>query len=364
MKYSFPEEFINKIRESNDLVEVAAEYMTLSKNGDRYRGLCPFHREDTPSFYISAEKQLYHCFGCGAGGNVITFVMNIENLDFIDAIKFLAERSRIPLPQQQFDSGYSRRYKLQEELFRINLEAARFFVNCLTGSRKAKQYLKDRGLDVKTIREFGLGYAPEGWDNLLKYLESKGFTEESIGISGLMSERKSGSGMYDRFRDRIIFPIIDVRGRVIGFGGRTIEEGGTPKYLNSPETPVFTKGNNLYGLNIAKKHTDSGEIIVVEGYMDVISLHQRGIKNSVASLGTAFTPSQGELLKRYSRNIVIAYDSDAAGHSATIKGMDVLQSVGCKVRIIELPDGKDPDEFVRNYGSEAFYELVRKAPSL
>lgn len=363
MKYGFPEEFINKVRESNDLVEVAAEYMTLTKNGDRYRGLCPFHREDTPSFHISADKQLYHCFGCGAGGNVITFVMNIENLGFIDAVKVLAERSRIPLPRQS-DSGYSRRYKLQEELFRINLETARFFVNCLSGSRKAKQYLKDRGLDVKTIREFGLGYAPEGWDNLLKYLKSRGFSAESLGMSGLMNDKKSGGGMYDRFRDRVIFPIIDVRGRVIGFGGRIIEESGTPKYLNSPETPVFTKGNNLYGLNIAKKHIDSGELIVVEGYMDVISLHQRGIKNTVASLGTAFTPSQGELLKRYSRNIVIAYDADAAGHSATVKGMDVLQSVGCRVRIIELPIGKDPDEFVRDYGSEAFYELINKAPSL
>jgi DNA primase len=361
MKYRFPEEFINKVRESNDIVEVASEYMTLTKTGDRYRGLCPFHREDTPSFYISSDKQLYHCFGCGAGGNIFNFIMNIENLDFIDAVKLLADRSRIPLPQQDFERGLSEKYRLLEEILNINHIAASYFVNCLSKSRKAKQYLLQRGMDAKTVRQFGLGYAPDGWDNLLNHLKSKGLSQEMIIKSGLASERKTGSGIYDRFRNRIMFPIVDVRNKVIGFGGRILGDGNGPKYLNSPETPVFTKGNNLYGLNVAKNHIENGEIIVVEGYMDVISLHQKGIKNTVASLGTAFTPSQGQLLKRYSSNVVIAYDSDAAGQAATLKGMDILESAGCSVRIIEFPDGKDPDEYVQKYGKEAFQQLIRAA---
>jgi DNA primase len=361
MKLRFPEEFINKVRESSDLVEVASEYMTVSRNGDRYRGLCPFHREDTPSFYISSEKQLYHCFGCGAGGNVFNFVMNIEKLDFIDAVKFLAERARLPIPAQKTGSMSDDGYGLLQSIFNANLAAAKYFVYSLSKSPKAMEYLVGRGLDTKTVRRFGLGYAPDSWDRLYKHLLSREFSQQVILKAGLVSRSKSSDGLYDRFRDRIMFPIIDVTGKVIGFGGRSIADEKGPKYLNSPESPAFVKGNNLYGLNIAKKHITDQEIIVVEGYMDVISLHQRGIKNTVASLGTAFTPRQGELLKRYSSNIVIAYDSDAAGQAATVKGMDVLEAAGCKVRIIELPDGKDPDEFVRQYGNEGFKELIQEA---
>lgn len=364
MRYRFPEEFINRVRESNDLVEVASEYMTLTRSGDRYRGLCPFHREDTPSFFISADKQLYHCFGCGAGGNIINFVMNIENLDFIDAVKLLAERAGLPIPSEYSRNHEETRYSLIQQIYHINLTAAKFFVASLSKSKKALNYLLKRGLTAEIIKQFGLGYAPEGWDNLIKHLENKGFSKDAIAKSGLVIQRKDGGGYYDRFRDRIIFPIVNARNKVIGFGGRVLGDGVGPKYLNSPETPVFNKGSSLYGLNIAKKFVDKGEIIVVEGYMDVISLHQGGIRNTVASLGTAFTSRQADLLKRYCNNVIIAFDSDAAGRSATLKGLEILQSAGCNVKVLELPQGKDPDEFIRMSGKEEFNKLVGNALSL
>lgn len=365
MRYRFPEEFINKVRESNDLVEVASEYMTLIRNGDRYKGLCPFHKEDTPSFFISADRQLYHCFGCGAGGNVLNFIMGIENLDFIDAVKFLADRAGLPIPRSHNDEEMDSHYRLIQKIYSINLEAARFFVNFLMKNKKALDYLSKREMTRDAIRQFGLGYAAYEWDKLLRYLRNKGFSDDLIARAGLVVRRKDGSGYYDRFRNRIIFPIIDVRNKVIGFGGRKINDGDEgPKYLNSPETPVFVKRNNLYGLNVARKHIDREEIVVVEGYMDVISLHQRGINNTVASLGTAFTRQQAEMLKRYCNNIVIAYDADAAGQIATLRGLEVLQTVGCNVKVLEIPAEKDPDEYIKVHGRQAFEQLIKNALSL
>lgn len=361
MEYRFPEEFVNKVREANDLVEIASEYMTLTRSGDRHRGLCPFHREDTPSFNISADKQLYHCFGCGVGGNVITFIMSIENLGFVDAVKLLADRAGMSLPQNGQEKGVSERYKISQRILEANVAAARYYAKCLSGSQKAIQYLSGRGLSSKIIRQFGLGYAPEDGDSLMGYLKKAGFSPAIIEKAGLISRSRRSGSVYDRFRDRIIFPIIDVRNRVIGFGGRSMGASKGPKYLNSPETPVFVKGSTLYGLNDAKRHIVNGEIIVVEGYMDVISLHQAGINNAVASLGTAFTPRQGEILKRYSSSIVIAYDTDAAGQAATLKGMDILEAVGCKVKILELPEGKDPDEYIQTHGRDSFKDLVAGA---
>ena len=363
MKYRFPEEFVNRVREANDLIEVASEYMTLVKSGDRYRGLCPFHREDTPSFNISADKQLYHCFGCGAGGNVITFIMNIENLSFLDAVKMLADRCRLPIPEKGLEKGVSERYKTAGRILEANVAAARYYARCLKGAKKAMDYLAGRGLSYEIIRQFGLGYAPGDGGSLISYLKRAGFEPDIIEKAGLASRSKGGT-LYDRFRDRIMFPIIDVRGRVVGFGGRMMGDGKGAKYLNSPETPVFYKGSTLYGLNRAKKHIVKGELIVVEGYMDVISLHRHGVENAVASLGTAFTQRQAEIIKRYSSNVIVAYDSDAAGQAAAQRGMEILEGAGCRVRILQLPEGKDPDEYIKSHGREAFLKLVSEAMPL
>lgn len=361
MENRIPEDFINKVRENNDLVEVASEYMTLKRNGDRYTGLCPFHREDTPSFNISVDKQLYHCFGCGVGGNVINFIMGIENIDFLDAIKLLADRCGMSIPDRAAKKGLSDEYKLTRRILEANVTAARYYVKCLSQSKEAMDYLVGRGLDKTTIIRFGLGYAPDRWVSLTKYMQRKGFELALLEKAGLARRNKKGSGVYDRFRNRIIFPIIDIRKRLVGFGGRAIGDSEGPKYLNSPETPVFLKGSTLYGLNIAKNHIEDGQIIIVEGYMDVISLHREGISNVVASLGTAFTSKQAEILKRYSSSIIIAYDTDTAGQAATHKGMDILETAGCRVKILRLPEGKDPDEYIRSHGKQGFEQLVKDA---
>lgn len=360
MSYRFPETFIDEVRGANDLVEIASEYMTLKKSGDRYLGLCPFHRENTPSFNISVEKQLYHCFGCGAGGNVINFIMNIENLSFLDAVKVLADRCGMPLPRGGLQKGVSEEYKTMKKILDANVAAARYYVKVLGKNERAMQYLTGRGLTARIIRYFGLGYAPVDGYSLTKHLQGAGYELQILKKAGLISPSKGG-GTYERFRDRIMFPIIDIRGRVIGFGGRMLEEGKGAKYLNSSETPVFHKGNVLYGLNWAKGYIADEGLIVAEGYMDVISLHQHGMKNAVASLGTAFTKRQGEMLKRYSNDIVVAYDSDIAGKAAAQRGMDILEGIGCRVRILQLPEGKDPDDYIKSYGKEGFKKVLAKA---
>lgn len=360
MSYRLPEEFIDEVRGANDLVEIASEYMTLKRSGDRYSGLCPFHKEDTPSFNISAEKQLYHCFGCGAGGNVINFIMNIENLGFLDAVKLLADRCRMPLPLKGLQRGVNAKYKLTNEILKANVAAARYYAKALEKNKNVMQYLIDRGLTIKTIRHFGLGYAPADGYSLTKYLQGAGYGSQVLQKAGLISTGKGG-GTYERFRDRVMFPIIDIRGRVIGFGGRMLAEGKGAKYLNSPETPVFLKSNVLYGLNWARGHIADKELIVVEGYMDVISLYQHGIKNVVASLGTAFTKQQGIMLKRYSNSVIVAYDSDIAGKAAAQRGMDILEGLGCKVKILQLPGEKDPDDYVKIHGKEGFENIITEA---
>ncbi|HHW49541.1 MAG TPA: DNA primase [Clostridiaceae bacterium] len=362
MSNYYPDEIIEEIRISNDIVDVVMEYVKLERKGKDYFGLCPFHKEKTPSFSVVPTKQIFYCFGCGRGGNVIHFIMNIENLEYIEAVKMLADRAGIQLPE-----GDSREEKekafLKREITRINTEAARFFFEALNSPRgeKAREYLRKRKIKEQTVKRFGIGYAYEAWDELYKHLLAKGFNKEHIIKSGLVIPGKKG-GCYDRFRDRLIFPIFDVRGNVIAFGGRVLDSS-TPKYLNSPETVLYNKGKNLYALNFAK---NSGEksLLIVEGYMDVISLHQNGIINAVASLGTAMTESQGRLLKKYAEEVIISFDSDAAGQAAAMRGLDLLNDIGCNVRVLVIPDGKDPDEYVRENGAEAFRKIINNSISL
>ncbi len=358
----FSEEFIEEVRINNDIVDVVSEYVKLERKGKDYFGLCPFHKEKTPSFSVVPAKQIYYCFGCGKGGNVFHFIMSAENLEFVEAVKLLAERAKIQLPEEE-NQEEKRKAEIKREILKINIEAARLFHNELNSKHgeEARKYFIKRGLSEQTIKRFGLGYSQGGKDSLYRYLISKGYSEEAVLESGLFTRSNSGSCL-ERFRGRIIFPIFDLRGNVIGFGGR-VTDSSVPKYINSPETSVYTKGKNLYALNFAKT---SGEkrLIVAEGYMDVISLHQSGIINTVASLGTALTESQGRILKKYAEEIIISYDADIAGQAATMRGLDLLSDIGCNVRVLIIPDGKDPDEFIKKNGSEAFKKLVEGSLSL
>lgn len=358
----YPEEIIEEVRISNDIIDVISEYVKLEKKGKDYFGLCPFHKEKTPSFSVAPAKQIFYCFGCGKGGNVFQFIMNAENLDYLEAVRYLADRAKIQLPEGE-SSEEQERAKLKQDILSINLESARFFHEQLSSAsgENARQYLKKRGLKDQTIRRFGLGYSPEEWDRLYKFLLNKGFREEALNKSGLVLPNKKGS-YYDRFRGRIIFPIFDIRGNVIGFGGRVMDNS-LPKYMNSPETVVYNKGKSLYAMNFAK---NSGEkrLLIVEGYMDVISLHQNGIINTVASLGTALTESQGRILKKYAEEIIISYDADTAGQAATMRGLDLLNEIGCNVKVLVIPESKDPDEFIRKNGVDEFNRLIDKSLSL
>lgn len=354
---AFSEEIIEKIKDNNDIVDVISESVKLKRTGRNYSGLCPFHSEKTPSFSVSSEKQFYKCFGCGEGGNVITFVMKTRNLPFQEAIKYLADRAHIEIEEESPEK--KRFYEQKDLLYRINTEAARFFFRNLTLNKEVKEYLQKRGISEKTIRTFGLGYSLDSWDALLRYLKAMKFREEDIVNSGLATRNKDGK-VYDRFRKRIMFPVFDVRGKVIGFGARVLDDS-KPKYLNSPETPIFHKGTNLYGLNFAIKENKGRTFIIVEGYMDLISLYQSGITNVVASLGTALTKVQAKLLRRYGEEILISYDADTAGQAATLRGLEILREEGFDVRVIRIPEGKDPDDYIRKHSQEDFLELTRKA---
>ncbi len=358
----YTDEIIEEVRINNDIVDVISEYIKLEKKGKDYFGLCPFHKEKTPSFSVVPGKQIFYCFGCGKGGNVIQFVMNSENLDFIEAVKFLADRAKIQLPEGESQEEQEKA-RLKQEIIKINTEAARYFFNVLNSStgEKARLYLKNRRLGDQTLRRFGMGFSPEDWDGVYKHLLDKGFNEQAVFSSGLILRNKNG-GYYDRFRGRIMFPIFDIRGNVIGFGGRVMDNS-LPKYMNSPETPVYNKGRNLYAMNLAKT-SGQKRLVIVEGYMDVISLHQCGIINTVASLGTALTESQGRILKKYAEEIIISYDADTAGQAATMRGLDLLNDIGCHVKVLIVPEGKDPDEFVRKNGPDAFRGLMDEALSL
>ncbi len=363
MAQFYPDEVIQEVAARNDIVDIIAEYVRLKRSGKNYSGLCPFHNEKTPSFSVTPDKQLFHCFGCGAGGTVINFIMRIENLDFIEAIKLLAEKSGFNLPEENYGGNEGEKLKKRQIIYSLNIDSAKYFHLQLISSEGegALQYLSKRGISEKTIVRFGLGYAVDSWDALKKYLIDKGYSEADVIESGLAIE-KSTKGSYDRFRNRIIYPIIDVRGNVVGFGGRVMDNT-MPKYLNSPETIVFNKSRNLYGLNFAKS-SGKNSLLIVEGYMDVISLHQNGITNVVASLGTALTNEQATIIKKYCSEVIIAYDSDTAGQAATLRGIDILADVGLKVKVLSLKEAKDPDEFIRLKGVELFKKELNESKSL
>ena len=357
----YSEELIEEIRTNNDIVDVISQYVILKRSGRNFFGLCPFHKEKSPSFSVSPDKQIFHCFGCGVGGNVIHFVSKIENLDFKDTLELLANRANIELPTLS-NSEDDKKAMLKAKVYQINEEAAKFYHENLykLTSKQAQEYIKKRKLDNRTLKSFLIGYSGN-FDELYRLLKSKGFKEEEILASSLVN--KTDDGKYiDRFRKRLMFPIQDTRGRVIAFGGRVLDDS-KPKYINSPENIVYSKGKQLFGLNVAKKG-DTKRLIIVEGYMDAISLYQRGITNVVASLGTALTEQQGWLLRKNCEQVIIGYDADGAGQAATLRGLEILQNMGCDMRILQIYGAKDPDEFVIKYGPERFLKCVDSAISL
>ncbi|MGJ0842899.1 DNA primase [Clostridium tertium] len=356
------EEILEKVKEQNDIVDVISESVRLKRSGRNFSGLCPFHNEKSPSFSVSQDKQIYKCFGCGESGNVITFVMKNKNMPFVEAVKYLADRVNITI---ESDKGrISPTAKKRELLYKVNVEAARFFYSNLRLTKEAKEYFLNRGIKEETIKRFGLGFAKDSWNNLLFHLRKLGFKDDLLLEAGLVSTSERKGNKYDRFRNRVIFPVFDYRGKVIGFGGRVLDDS-KPKYLNSPETLVFQKGTNLYGLNFAiKSKMQERYFIIVEGYMDLITLHQYGITNVVASLGTALTTNQARLLRRYADKVIISYDADIAGQAATMRGLDILKDAGFDVRVLSIPQGKDPDEYVRSNGKDAFIKLINGAESL
>lgn len=358
----FSEEIIQRIKEENNIVDIVSETVSLKKTGKNYSGRCPFHNEKTPSFTVSSEKQIYKCFGCGEAGNVISFVMKTKNLSFPEAVKLLGKRVGIELEDEEYSKKNSQTQEKYKRMYEINIQAGRFFYTNLKKNKEPYDYLKRRGISDETIKKFGLGFALNDWHGTRNYLKRIGFKEEEILELGLTTKNDKGN-IYDRFRNRIIFPVFDVTGRVIGFGGRVLDDS-KPKYLNSPETPIFHKGTNLYGLNLAIKNNMSRTIIMVEGYMDVISLAQQGVTNVVATLGTALTEGQCKLLRRYVDTVIVSFDSDAAGQKATARGMDILLKAGFEIKILQIPKGKDPDEYIRVNGRDAFLRLVNDALGL
>ncbi|MBE5819319.1 MAG: DNA primase [Clostridiales bacterium] len=357
----YSEELIEDIRANNDIVDVISQYVTLKRSGRSYFGLCPFHKEKTPSFSVSVDKQIFHCFGCGAGGNVIHFIQKIENIDFKESIELLAERAGIVLPTETGSSD-DKKQRLKEKIYDINQQVAMFYHENLykPTAKLGQEYVKKRKLDNKALKNFLIGYADSN-NSVYKFLKEKGFTEEEILESRLVNKTEKGV-FIDRYRNRLIFPIQDVRGRVVAFGGRVLDNS-LPKYINSPENLVYNKSRTLYGLNVAK-NSKKREMIMVEGYMDTVSLHQRGIDNVVASCGTALTEAQGRMLKKYCDKVIISYDSDTAGQNATLRGLEILKNLGCDVRILQMEGAKDPDEFVIKYGTGKFNLLIEKAISL
>lgn len=358
----YPEHVIEEVREKSDIVSIISEYTALTKKGHSYTGLCPFHSEKTPSFSVSEDKQLYYCFGCGAGGNVITFLMQKESMTFIETIKYLAERENIKLDETYLSEEEVEKNKKRQHLLEILKESARFFHYQLRQEqhKSALTYLTDRGLSLETIKQFGLGYASPQFNELYEYLKQKGYSDELLLESGLFLSSKNSQMPYDRFADRIIFPIFDLSKKVIAFGGRVLD-GSLPKYLNSPENLLFNKSRVLYGLHLAKT-SSSSYFILVEGYMDVIAMHQAGFNQTIASLGTAFTPGHAKLIKRHVKEVVILYDSDGAGQKAALRAIPILRNEGIKVKVLQLKEGKDPDEFLKTHGYEAMKKLIEEAP--
>ena len=349
-----PELFIQQLKQSCDMERIVSGYLPLKKKGRYLVGLCPFHSEKSPSFYVYPQNQSFYCFGCGAGGDVITFIRRIENLEYMEAVKLLADRCGLELPMDSDQSDA--RSMLKKRVLEINRESARFFHSCLMSEqgRQAYEYLISRGRDRKTIRHFGLGYAPAGWDGLLNHLRAKGFSDNDMLEANVVTKGKYGP--HDRFSNRVIFPIIDLRGNVVAFGGRALDDKGA-KYLNSSDTPVFKKSKTLFALNFAKTSKRPG-LILSEGYMDVIAIHQAGFDNAVATLGTALTEEQARLISQYAERVVLAYDSDGPGQAATKRAMNIFDEVGVKVSVLSMTGAKDPDEFIKKYGTERFAMLL------
>ncbi len=357
------EGLVNEIKDANEIVDVISQYIQVKKVGSSYKALCPFHNEKTPSFIINQEKQIYKCFGCGEGGDVISFIMKMENLDFIESVKLLARRANIEINRTESLENIKKYIKEKNLYYEINRKAGLYFYDNLTKQPNlALKYLSERGITAKTLASFGLGYSIDSWNNLMLYLQKEGYNLDDIQKCGLIRSNKS-DGYYDYFRNRIMFPIFNIKGDVTGFGGRVIDDS-MPKYLNSPETLVFNKSNILYGLNFARKNIRNKQIILVEGYMDVIALHQAGFKNAVATLGTSLTGYQGRLLKKYCDEIIVCFDGDEAGIKATMRNLDILNKVDCQFRIMVLPDNKDPDDFIKLHGRDKFQEHIGKSMGL
>ena len=352
-----PDEFLQTIRDSNEITSVMSSYISLKRAGRDNVCLCPFHSEKTPSCHIYTDTQSFYCFGCGAGGDVITFIRLIENLDYIESVKFLAQRAGIPMPEEARD----RSAELKQRLLEINREAARFYRDVLLSEKgiEGRQYLAERRLTENTVRKYGLGYAPDSWDSLKNHMTAKGYGEEELLTAALLSRSQKGN-TYDKFRHRVMFPIIDRRGNIIAFGGRALEADAPAKYLNSDETPVFHKRSGLFSLNFAK-NTKEKFLILCEGYMDVISLNQAGFDNAVATLGTAITPEQARLMRQYCEQVVISYDSDGAGQKATMKAINLLSEAGVDARVLQMSGAKDPDEYVKKYGADGFRMLLQQS---
>ncbi|MBE5985377.1 MAG: DNA primase, partial [Paenibacillaceae bacterium] len=357
MRYS--EDIIEEVRVRNDIVDIVSGYVKLQKKGSNYFGLCPFHNEKSPSFSVSPAKQMYYCFGCGAGGNVITFVMEYENYSFSEAFKVLADRAGVKLPVEEYSKEAREQEDLRAALLEMNKLAASYFYYQLKKPQgeAGYRYLKDRQLSDETIVRFGLGYSNKTSDDLYRYLRGKGYDDSVLKQSGLVTIEEKGS--HDKFWNRVMFPIMDVNNRVIGFGGRVMGSG-EPKYLNSPETKLFDKSRNLYGLNYARLSREK-YILICEGYMDVIAMHQAGFTNAVASLGTAFTTQHAQLLKRYTDKVILTYDSDGAGQKAALRAIPILRDAGVSIRVLNMEPYKDPDEFIKNLGAEEFKHRIEQA---
>ena len=356
----YSEDLIEEVRSANDIVDVVSGYVKLTKKGSTWFGLCPFHNEKTPSFSVSRGKQMYYCFGCGAGGNVVTFLMQYENFTFPEAMQHLADRAGISLPKQELSEAGKKAADRRSKLLEINREAAKYYFHLLYSKRgeRALSYFHERGLSDDTIRRFGLGYSDVYNDDLYRYLKNKGYSDDLLRGSGLISYREQ-KGAFDKFWNRAMFPIMDYNSRVIAFGGRVMGDG-EPKYLNSPETEIFDKSRNLYGLNYARSSRRKG-ILLCEGYMDVIALHQAGFDNAVAALGTSFTSGHASLLKRYTDEVFLTFDSDNAGIKAALRAIPILKEAGITAKVINMNPYKDPDEFIKNLGADAYEERIRQA---
>ena len=355
---AFPPAFLDELNARNPIEDVVGQYVALTRRGSNLFGLCPFHGEKTPSFSVAPEKGIFYCFGCHKGGGVVNFIMEIENLTYGDAVRFLAKRAGLEVPD---DGAYQSQYKKKERLWALCRAAAQFYHAQLKtpAGEEARAYLQKRGVSGQTVTRFGLGYSPNRWTALLDVMTAKGYTKEELLEAGLLSQNRDKGTLYDRFRNRLMFPIIDIRGNVIGFGGRVMDDS-TPKYLNSPETEIFNKRKNLFALNIAKK-SKQGRMILTEGYMDAISLHQYGFDCAVASLGTSLTEEHAAILAKYVPEVVLTYDGDEAGQNATRRAIPMLEKVGLRVKVLRMQGAKDPDEFLKKYGADRFSLLLDKS---